>query len=379
MGNSPLRPLVLGIVVGFVIGLMLGLIYAWQINPAVYSDGARFNNLNSAYLDSYVETVSEAYLTNRDVNVARTRLADLAPAQKVALLAKAEAKFRQTDAVKADGVGQLAVELNTLEGWSQQAISQGLTTGNASEAFANRLGQAPVAPAPDGEQPPAATPPAEEGGGLGGVIRWIGIILLLLVVVVIFLFLMTRFGKDRKTINVSTLPSEAPEVINEEGETLQPLRQWVGTYNLGQDNYDESFTVETPESDFLGECGMGILEGFASGSPKKVAAFDVWLFDKTDIRTVSMPVMSRFAFEDDILRGKVSSDATPVLAAAGFTFDIETTALLVKATIDEVVYGDEAPAESYFETLKISLTAYLKPGADVKGDMPLPEGFDPIN
>jgi len=379
MGNSPIRPLLVGAIAGFLIGLIIGLFYAWQIDPAVYSDGARFSDLNQLYLENYGYTVAEAYMTTRDTAEAHSRLADLAPAKQIELLARAEKEFRPSDPVKADTTITLAQELRSRDNWSDDAISQGLTAAEASPQFADALGQAPVSGDSSQVQPTAPGEPTQEapagGGALSGALRLGAICILGLLVIAVGAFLLTRIRRPQQ--RKVAPPPEVPEVVNEEGETLQPLRQWVGTYTLGQDNYDESFTVETPESDFLGECGMGILDGFASGTPKKVAAFDVWLFDKTDIRTVSMPIMSRFAFEDDILRGKVSPDATPILGEAGTTFDIETTALLVKAIIEEVEYGDEAPADSYFERLKVSLTAYLKPGADVHGDMPLPEGFEP--
>jgi hypothetical protein len=85
--------------------------------------------------------------------------------------------------------------------------------------------------------------------------------------------------------------------------------------------------------------------------------------------------MSQYAFNDDVFRNKLSPDADPVIAEEGATFDIETTALIVKAKIEEVNYGEGQPANSYFEDLKVSLTAYLKPDVDVSGTMPIPEGF----
>ncbi len=154
------------------------------------------------------------------------------------------------------------------------------------------------------------------------------------------------------------------------------LRQWVDSYALGNDNYEASFSVENAEGKFIGECGMGILDGFASGSPKKVLAFDVWLFDKTDIRTISMPVMSDYAFGDDLLRSKLPAAATPILAEEGKSFDLETQSLLVRARILELNYGDGPPDNSYFASLKVGLTAYLKPDVDVDAEMPIPEGYE---
>ena len=62
------------------------------------------------------------------------------------------------------------------------------------------------------------------------------------------------------------------------------LGHFITTYKLGEDTYDESFSIETPNGEFLGECGVSILEIIGSGQPDKVTVFEVWLFDASDIR-----------------------------------------------------------------------------------------------
>ena len=370
---SPLRPLLVGAVVGLIIGLVLGLTYAWAIKPVTYAGGAHPQELSDAYQKNYVGSVAEAYLNNRDLNLASTRLTAFAVQDKVRLLATIAAGFANQNRIpEADGVGDLAQALQSQENWPSDAVSAGLAAGGAPESFANKLGQvSQTAPTTDQGAPPDQAEPQpaqEEGGSFLRALLWVVLLLLIVAIVVILLL---RIRPQRKRFS-----GAAATELAWDGVGPQPLRQWVGTYTFGQNNYDESFTVETSESDFLGECGMGILEGFASGSPdKKVAAFDVWLFDKTDIRTVSMPLMSKFAFEDEVLRGKLPPDATPILAVEGQTFDIETTALVVNATIEEVVYGEEQPEMSYFSKLKVSLTAKLKPDVDVSGYMPVPDEF----
>jgi hypothetical protein len=373
-GNvSPLRPLLIGGLVGFVIGLIIGLVWAWYVDPAYYAGGAYPNELSEFHQQSYVKSVSEAYFATNDVAVAANRLNQFTPQEKVTLLALTAKDFSEKgQATEASLVGDLAATLMQQEGWSTEDVGAGLSAAGATEDFSVKLGQVPMPVGAETpvEAPPEATPAAEEGAG-SNLFRILAIIFIIILAVVAVLYLLVRIKPKRKP-RVQRIP---PEMMVEEDSGLQPLRQWVGTYTLGQDTYDESFTVETPESDFLGECGMGIMDGFASGSPKKVLAFDVWLFDKTDIRTISTPVMSKFAFEDEILRSKLPPDTTPILAAEGTTFDIETTALMVKAKIEEVAYGEGPPEMSYFTTLKISLSAYLKLGVDVSGTMPIPEQY----
>ena len=63
--------------------------------------------------------------------------------------------------------------------------------------------------------------------------------------------------------------------------------------------FDDSFSIDSPAGEFLGECGVGISETIGVGEPKKVTAFEVWLFDKNDIQTVTTVLMCKNAFEDD--------------------------------------------------------------------------------
>jgi hypothetical protein len=160
-----------------------------------------------------------------------------------------------------------------------------------------------------------------------------------------------------------------------EGEGPPPLKRWAGTYTLGQDNYDEFFTIETDDGAFLGESGMGILETIPGSSPKQVKAFDVGLFDKTDITTLSRVVMSEQAYNDSAMRAKVEANpqAQAILAEPGKEFTLETSAMRVKAKIEEMEYG---PDKAYFNKLKMSLAVFVKEGANLRiGEMDIPDQF----
>jgi hypothetical protein len=129
------------------------------------------------------------------------------------------------------------------------------------------------------------------------------------------------------------------------------------------DNFDESFAIETEEGEWLGECGLGISESLDGGAPRRVVAFEVWLFDKPNTRTVTKVLMSDFASSNEALRTKLSARGDPVLATPGGTFALETPALAVKAQVVEMEYGEGMPAFGYFKHLKVSLVAYRKPEA----------------
>ena len=44
------------------------------------------------------------------------------------------------------------------------------------------------------------------------------------------------------------------------------------TYMIGDDLYDDSFSIDSPSGEFLGECGVGISDTIGVGDPKKVTA-----------------------------------------------------------------------------------------------------------
>lgn len=99
------------------------------------------------------------------------------------------------------------------------------------------------------------------------------------------------------------------------------------------------------------------------GDPKKVTAFEVWLFDKNDIRTVTRVLMSEHAFGDEALKSRLAAKGEPVLALPGEVVNMETASLLVTARVVDLAYGGGAlPPSSFFEQITIELASYPKPG-----------------
>ena len=129
------------------------------------------------------------------------------------------------------------------------------------------------------------------------------------------------------------------------------------------------FSIENAEGDFLGECGVGLSETIGADLPKNVTAFEVWLFDKNDIRTVTKVVMSDHAFFDEAIKAKLAPKGEPVLARPNETIVLETATLIVNAVITELEYGAEAmPPQSYFERFVVEMSAWAK-----EGDFPEPD------
>jgi hypothetical protein len=140
-----------------------------------------------------------------------------------------------------------------------------------------------------------------------------------------------------------------------------PIAQFMTSYKLGTDLYDDSFSIDSPTGEFLGECGVGISETIGVGDPKKVTAFEVWLFDKNDIQTVTKVLMSEHAFNDPGMHQKLVSKGEPVAVEPGKTVLLETATLQLEARVVDMGYGTGAlPVNSYLERLTLELAIWPK-------------------
>ncbi|MBI4630374.1 MAG: hypothetical protein HY740_01400 [Chloroflexi bacterium] len=157
---------------------------------------------------------------------------------------------------------------------------------------------------------------------------------------------------------VVSQPTGGP--IAEAGE--EPVSTFKTTYMLGDDLFDESFSIDDQQGNFLGECGVVIGETVGVGDPKKVTAFEVWLFDKSDIRTVTKVLMSEHAFRDEGSKNKLASKGDPVLGKSGEMLEMETAALKVQARVVDMQYGSGAlPPNSFFQQITLEISAWKKP------------------
>jgi len=147
-------------------------------------------------------------------------------------------------------------------------------------------------------------------------------------------------------------------------EGRPPIVQFMTTYLHGDDLYDDTFSIETPTGQFLGETGVAVAETIDEKDGKKVTAFEVWLFDKNDIRTVTKVVMSDHAFNDDAIKAKLAPKGEAVLAKSGDTLMLETATLRIKARLVDISYGSGPyPPSSFFERITIELAAWPREAA----------------
>ncbi|MGC9359436.1 MAG: hypothetical protein ACP5G7_03550 [Anaerolineae bacterium] len=162
---------------------------------------------------------------------------------------------------------------------------------------------------------------------------------------------------------------EAPAEVAEEPETeLVPevppdaLGVFQAVYEQDLDEFDCSFTIEDADGTFLGECGVGVRDLLDVEGEQLVDAFEIWLFDKADIRTVSAVVASEYAYEDEVLYNRLSSKGELVVAEDDLMLTLETQSLALTATITGYAYGDGGPTvTSHFVRFEVELVAERNP------------------
>ena len=323
-------------IVAFLIGWAIGLfLFGWVIWPVEYT-GAFPQDLTDKYQEIYIVGFADLYAFDNNTARAQAAFEDWPDAPQT-ICQYASASAAQDEVAR---LNALAMVLN----------------GTGCEDL--------------------ATAPVEDDAGGGRAVIWnllliCGLLGLLgVVILAIFLVWQRRSSQDQDQPSYGDESLEPMAAESEFAEQqITPIARFQTTYARGHDTYDESFSIENAEGDFLGECGVGLSETIGADLPKNVTAFEVWLFDKNDIRTVTKVVMSDHAFFDEAIKAKLAPKGEPVLARPNETIVLETATLIVNAVITELEYGAEAtPSQSYFERFVVELSAWAK-----EGDYPEPD------
>lgn len=332
--RQPALSLLVIFVVGFFIGLV---IFGWNLTPVEWVD-ATPNELSQQYQDLYLRAVADAYSFDNNTQKVQEALGGWA-----GLEAACDLAARTTDPAEAQRLQAVAAALNNGQGCA------GLEAGTAGAE-------------------------AEEGGSLMSVL-FLGLLFLILVAAIIFVLNRRKaLMEDDGRSSAAVMPVAPP--VYDEGDELgtTPIASVDTTYAWGDDRFEYSFPIENQGQDFLGDCGIAIAESIGAGTPKNVTAFEVWLFDKNDIRTRTKILMSDHAFFDEGLKAKLATKgAEQIMAQENETIVLETVSLILNAEITAIEYGADAslPPKSYFERLSIKFHVWSKEGefapADIEG------------
>lgn len=346
--KNPLATAITGLVIGLIIGLP---ILGWGLLPVKWKD-LDATTLRQDIKANYLCMVVDSYKVNKDANLAKNRL-----------------EFMGID------LQQSPFALDSLLGGGCSYSGSDKTVTALKTALLALPGGSVNTPIPGATAIPTATTTKSKTDLSGVLLGLLCVLFLAIGGVLIYIF----FFKNRRTreqVPTSTeemdyetpveeggytAPTKVATAPKETGVPSTPAAHFMTTFAIGDDLYDDSFSIDAANGEFLGECGVGISDTVGVGEPKKVSAFEVWLFDKNDIQTVTKVLMSTRAINDLATRQHLASKGEPIEAQQGLQIVLETASLQLEARVIELVYGQGAmPAGSYFERLTLELAVWPK-------------------
>jgi hypothetical protein len=212
-------------------------------------------------------------------------------------------------------------------------------------------------------------PPPSSGNSFGRYLLIAVAVLAILGVVGALVYFFMRIMR-RTSSDVVTPAMQAQEYSRQAAPTdygslglRDPITRTMTTYVLGDNLYNESFSITSPSGEFLGEYGVDISERIGVGDPKRITALEVWLFDKNDIKTATKVLMSANAYNDLGLRQRLEAKGELVMVESQQQTLLETAALQMLVTVTDLEYGDgPLPPNSYFERITLELAIWPKQG-----------------
>jgi len=319
------RPLVKILTAGLA-GFLLGLMWAWVIQPVQWVN-ATPEVLRPDLKEDYLRMSIDSFFVNRNQDLAVQHFRALGKkGPEVLVLIQQSPGMQDQGAIKAFGQLMDAVGMLT--------IPQVNETSDSSNTVKFIL------------------------------ISIAGVALLGVLGAIIFFF------RPRSRTREATPVMQAQEYTRQAEKTnfetlglASPITQSMTTYVLGDDLYDESFSIDSPTGEFLGEYGVGISETIGVGDPKKVTALEIWLFDKNDIKTATKVIMSANAFNDMVTRQRLEAKGELVLIEPQKQIVLETATLQLSATVTDIEYGlGPLPQNSYFERATLELAIWPRTG-----------------
>ena len=327
MVRNSLQNIRVALILGVVLGLILGLIIGWGLWPVQWTD-ATPEVLRADLQEDYLRMAIDSFSRTNDQNAAVRRWDDLGAAAGPTL--------------------------------QRVQANPGNVDPNAIQQYANVI-QAVKGPIP------ATTPGTDASAATSSAVIYAAIIVILILFAVGAFYVMRLLRKGSGTVTPVMQGAEiSRQVEKTDFQSLglaPPITQTMTTYVLGDDLYDESFSIDTGGGEFLGEYGVGVSETIGVGEPKKVAALEIWLFDKNDIKTATKVLMSEHAYNDPNIRARLEPKGELVVVKPQEQVLLETATLQLLATVVDMEYGTGAmPQRSYFDRITLELAVWPRSG-----------------
>jgi hypothetical protein len=347
------RPLVAA-ALGFILGLIIGLpVLGWGLFPVEWTDASVEHLREDLKLD-YLRMSVDSYARNQDAQLALQRWDELG-----------------------SGASDLLAQLQLDPRLNPQDVSAFTTLVASGATLPGPVATSAAPTTAMGTALPGVTPTraATSEAAPTSPLVLLGVFCLLTLVIggaLVYVLVLRRRGGEGGGGLFKSVRQPQESGSRQAAHTPEytpvgqdpPVAPFVTTYVGGDDLYDDSFSIDSPSGEFLGECGVGISETIGVGDPKKVTAFEVWLFDKNDIQTVTKVLMSEHAFNDANTNQRLASKGEPVLVEPGGHVILETATLQVEARVVDMNYGQGAlPAGSFFDRMTLELSVWQKTSA----------------
>jgi hypothetical protein len=311
----------------FVVGVISGLVWGYWVDPVKLID-ATPSYLRADLQEDYLRMAIDSYRLNPDPNLAVQRWQNLGVGAQQAFAA-IQANPQKMDPAVIKSYGELVTTVLK-------------------------------------NQPPTQEQPTSSGNKNLIIIGIVAVVLVVFAAAGIYLYRLLGkrgSGEVTPTMQAVEMSRKAEKTDFEQLGLAPPITQTMTTYVLGDDLYDESFSIDTQAGEFMGEYGVGVSESIGVGDPKKVTALEIWLFDKNDIKTATKVLMSKHAFNDPSIRARLEPKGELVVVEPQSQVLLETATLQLLVTVVDLEYGrGPLPADSYFERITLELAIWPRQG-----------------
>ncbi|NPA06224.1 MAG: hypothetical protein GXO54_02335 [Chloroflexi bacterium] len=324
--------------VAFLIGLFVGwFILGWLIAPVKWTDAAP-QHLEASWRQDYLRMVVADYINTGDAARAKIRYQGLGTAAEATLRAVSQ----NPDYLPPEAVQRF-----------QNEIASQVQAGAAA------------------------------GGGTSSLLKYGLLCILALFIIAALAFLLIRArsrGQGYKTKAQEKAEAARAAGITSDEMGPGPISAYTTTYELGNDFFDESFSIDSATGEFLGEAGISISEGRGT-QPKKVYAFEVWLFDKSDIRTETVVLATPEAAADEALRQRLEVRGAILAAEPQQQIVLETERLRAEVFVRDCECDSDQDGQ-YFTRLTVEFRVFQKaptgegPATASEAEPTAPEGLN---
>lgn len=368
--NRSFLPLAITFLIGVLVGWFL---LGWLIAPVKWTN-AQLSDLAPAAKQQVVAAEAAAYALTQDNQAAVRNLQALGTQEEVAAIAGQVMESAQTE-----GNVQLVDRVRFLASSIGLKLPEMTAETGATAQPADAATTPATEPASQGSEKPA-----KRGNGL---LTFLGV-LLLLAGLALAAWLLLRRGPGRVDeedfVSAPDVEAERPlyrpgaaQVVTPAPATVKPAakpttaaalaersmtgQEFIASFTQGDEDYDESFDIEGSDGTYWGECGVTVSE-LLQGDDDRVTALEVWLFDKSDIRTVTKVLMSDYAYGNQALREKLVSRGDAVLLAPNLGFVLDAQTLRLTGKVLDLEYDNtKAPALGTLRRLRVQLRVMQQP------------------